>query len=183
LNTFYSLYATSYLGWDESNAAIALMVAPATMVLTAILTGKLAERIGRKRTIFIGLVGLSISLGVLMFIRTDSLLVLASVFGVIGVFYGMININTIVIIWELAPKDKVGSYTGSYYFFSQLSDTLTPMVAGGVFSLYLALTSAAAGQQYALLMPYGIVCEILAMIFLFRVKRGESEEYYQRKGK
>ena len=177
------MYATSYLGWGESNAAIALMVAPATMIITAIFTGKLAEQIGRKRTIFIGLVGLSICLGVLMFIKTDSLPVLASVFGVIGVFYGMININTIVIIWELAPKDKVGSYTGSYYFFSQLSDTLTPMIAGAVFSIYLALTNVAVGQQYALLMPYGIICEILAMIFLFKVKRGESEEFYERKNK
>ena len=68
------------------------MVAPATMVLTAIFTGKLAEIIGRKNTILIGLIGLTLCLAALMVIVTDSLIVLASVFAVIGVFYGMINI-------------------------------------------------------------------------------------------
>ena len=95
----------------------------------------------------------------------------------------MININTIVIIWELAPKGKVGTYTGSYYFFSQLSDTLTPLIAGGVFSLYLWLFNAVDGTQYMLLMPYAIVWEIIAMIFLSQVKRGESEEFLAKKNR
>ncbi len=179
LNTFYSLYATEYLGWEEGNAGLALMIAPATMVLTAAFTGKIAEWIGRKRTIFIGLIGLTGCLIALIFIKTDSLMILASVFGVIGIFYGMININTIVIIWELAPKGKVGTYTGSYYFFSQLSDTLTPLVAGGVFSLYLVIfnVNPVYGWQYALLMPYAIICEILAMICLTQVKSGESKDF------
>ena len=70
LVTFYSLYATDYLGWEEGNAGLALSLAPAFMVLTAVFTGKLAEKIGRKKTIFIGLSGLVCCFAILIVIQT-----------------------------------------------------------------------------------------------------------------
>ncbi|MBN2155849.1 MAG: MFS transporter [Candidatus Lokiarchaeota archaeon] len=183
INTWYSTYATAYLGWEEADAIRALSLAPIAMIITAIFAGKIAEWIGRRLTIFIGLVGLALGFGAVMFIRDPEPqgMLLTVLFIIIGIFYGLVNINTIVIIWEMAPKNKIGSYTGAYYFFSQMSDTLSPVVAGGLFSLYKAISGVAQGQQYVLLFPYAIFCLLVAMIFLSRVKRGESAQYYERK--
>ncbi len=179
IDTFYSLYATSYLGWEEGAASAALQIAPITMIITAVFAGKIAEKIGRKRTIFIGLLGLSSTFLVSIFITEPKYLTI--VFGIIGIFYGMININTIVIIWEMAPKGKIGAYTGAYYFFSQLSSIISPVFAGVSFDIYKAVFKVAEGQQYILMFPYLIFWEIIAMICLSRVKRGESQKFLDKK--
>jgi maltose/moltooligosaccharide transporter len=183
INTWYSTYATQYLGWAEEVATRALSLAPIAMIVTAIFAGIIADWIGRRLTIFIGLVGLAVSFGGVMLVSQLNLggTYLTVLFIIVGIFYGLVNINTIVIIWQMAPKDKVGSYTGSYYFFSQLSDTLSPVVAGGLFSLYKWIFGVAQGQQYVLLFPYAIICLVIAMIFLLRVKKGESEKFLARK--
>ncbi|MHA1618944.1 MAG: MFS transporter [Promethearchaeota archaeon] len=178
IDTFYSLYSTQFLGWEEGAASTALQIAPMTMILTAVFAGKIAEKIGRKKTIFIGLIGLSATFLVSMFIKTPGSLTIF--FGIIGVFYGFININTIVIIWEMAPKGKIGAYTGAYYFFSQLSATISPVFAGATFDLYKNLAHIAEGQQYILMFPYLIFWEIVAMFFLYKVKRGESKTFNEK---
>jgi len=172
IDTFYSLYATSFLGWEEADASSALMVAPITMVITALFAGRIAEKIGRKKTIFIGLIGLSLMVLIMAFMKERLPITIA--IAVIGVFYGMININTIVIVWQMAPEGKIGTYTGAYYLFSQLSATLSPVFAGFTFDVYDNITG---HSGYILLFPYVIVFEILAMIFLSRVKRGETKKF------
>ncbi|MHA1584016.1 MAG: MFS transporter [Promethearchaeota archaeon] len=175
IDTFYSLYATNFLGWEEGTASSALQVAPITMILTAIFAGKIAEKIGRKTTIFVGLIGLSITIFILIFIRDVTIMTI--LFGVVGVFYGMININTIVMVWEMAPKGKIGAFTGAYYFFSQLSATLSPVLAGVSFSVYKAITNCSDGKQYGIIFPYVIFFEIIAIVLLSFVKRGETAKF------
>ena len=48
-----------------------------------------------------------------------------------GIGWALVNVNSIVIIWELAPNlKKIGTYTGLYYFFSVLAAILGPMLIG-----------------------------------------------------
>ena len=157
------------------------MLAPAVMILFAIFAGKIAEKFGRKRTIFIGLIGLSICMIFMPFVHTMGAIM--ALFGTIGIFYGMININTIVVLWEKAPKGMLGTITGAYYFFSQLSDTLSPVIAGGVFDLYRLITKCPDGQQYNILFYYAIFFELLAMFFLSRVKGGEAPSFEEKHAK
>ncbi len=171
IDTFYSLYATQYLGWKEGDAGTALLISPITMILTVIFAGKIAERIGRKNTVFIGLIGLTLTFTLAMFVTEPGTLMI--VFAFIGIFFGFININTIVMIWEMAPKGKIGAYTGAYYFFSQLSATLSPVIAGLTFDTYRKIFKVADGQQYIVMFPYLIFWEIIAILFLFKVKSGE----------
>ncbi|TFH28222.1 MAG: MFS transporter, partial [Promethearchaeota archaeon] len=160
-----------------------LMLAPAVMVLFAIFAGKIAEKFGRKRTIFIGLIGLSLCLLLMPMPFMSSFPAIMALFGVIGIFYGMININTIVIMWEKAPKGMIGALTGAYYLFSQLSDTLSPVIAGGVFDLYRLITDCPDGQKYNILFYYAIFFELLAMFFLSKVKGGEAPGFEEKLAK
>ena len=111
-----------------------------------------------------------------MFFLRD--LILIRIFmGFIGLFYSSIIINSIVIIWQLAPKGKVGALTGVYYLFSHLSATFSPVLAGVVFSLYEFLTDVDDGFQYIMLFPFAILCEIAAFFCLRHVKRGETKTF------
>ncbi len=183
IGTWYSTYAVEYLGWDLAGASRALSLAPIAMIVTAVFAGKIAEWIGRKITILIGLIGLALGFGAVMLTGFLNLggITLTILFVIIGVFYGLVNINTIVMIWEMAPKNKIGSYTGTYYFFSQMSDTLSPVFAGGLFSLTKWMFNMPQGQQYVILFPYAIICLVIAMIFLLKVKTGESKKFLEKK--
>ncbi len=178
LRTFYSLFATNSLGMEEGDASMILMLSPAVMILFAVFAGKIAQKFGRKRTIFIGLIGLSACLAFMPFLKGQIYLMI--LFGTIGIFYGMININTIVILWEKAPKGMIGALTGAYYLASQLSDTLSPVFAGGIFDLYKIISGCAEGKQYDILFYYAIFFELLAMFFLSRVKGGEAPGFEEK---
>jgi maltose/moltooligosaccharide transporter len=175
IEAFYSRYATLYLGWSEGTASMVLLLLPVCLIISAVPSGKLAERIGRKKTMIIGLIGLIICITILTFLT--ELVFAAILLAFAGVFWGMININSIAVVWQLAPKEKVGAYTGIYYTFSQLAAILSPIFAGLSFDLYKAINPGIdEGVQYLLLFPYVLVFMILALICLTRVKRGEANE-------
>ncbi len=99
-----------------------------------------------------------------------SLLVFEISFVFLGIFWAFININSIVVVWALAPEGKTGAYTGIYYFFSQLAAILSPIFMGFTFDL---AQSSMGVNKYQLMIPYLFVCMFIALIFLTRVKRGE----------
>jgi maltose/moltooligosaccharide transporter len=78
----------------------------------------------------------------------------------------LVNVNSIVIIWELAPNlKKIGTYTGLYYFFSVLAAILGPMLIGMMTDLF--------GLETLLL--NGAIFLIIAFVLTLFVRRGEVE--------
>jgi len=95
-----------------------------------------------------------------------SLAIMAIPLALLGIGWAMINTNSIVIVWELAPSEKkIGTYTGLYYFFSYFAAILGPMVVGGLTELM--------GIQFLLLA--GAIFFIFAFVIMIFVKRGEIE--------
>ncbi len=84
----------------------------------------------------------------------------------IGIGYSCIIVNTIVIIWGLAPSEKkIGTYTGIYYLFLFSAQIFGP----GLVGLLTDLT----GWEYFFL--NSSVFLIIALILMFFVKREEAE--------
>ncbi len=157
----------------EKSAAGVLLLLPVMYIIAAIPGGILGERIGRRLTIKIGLV--MILAGVLtVWILPISLINISLVLVYIAaVGYGLATVNTIVVIWQMAPMGRIGSYTGVYYFFSILAAIASPTLMGGIFGLatIVGLTNLAI---YMTIFPYITVSIILAFLFMTRVKRGEA---------
>ena len=83
-----------------------------------------------------------------------------------GIGWAFVNVNSIVIVWELAPSvKKIGTYTGLYYFFSVLAAIIGPGIVGGLRDIF--------GPGSLLL--DGLIFFVVAFIFVFFVKRGEVE--------
>ncbi|MHA1646246.1 MAG: MFS transporter [Promethearchaeota archaeon] len=181
IETFYSSFAVSYLHWTDAEASKVLVMAPISVVLASVPIGKLSDRIGRRLSFMIGLVGLSLSVETLHYMDkifpNKNELYIANIVVVMfaGIFVASIGINGIVMVWELSPPNKIGAYTGTYYMFSQLAAILSPVVAGFEFDQYKQLfpdriIQFGEGYQYRMLFFYVFVWQIVALILMAWVR-------------
>jgi MFS family permease len=134
-------------------------------IIFALPAGIIAGKIGRRLTIKIGLV-IIIVFTIIGFIIQANLIFLIIVLIIFGIGWACVNVNSIVIVWELAPSaEKIGTYTGAYYFFSVLAAILGPYIIGALTDLF---------GQITFFMMVSLFF-VLALVFMFFVKRGEVE--------
>ena len=164
LEALFTVYAGDVLGLERGPAGGMLLYVALSFLLFAFPAGILGTKIGRKLTIKIGLFLWIISLIVMFIFQTQT--VISIFFVVAGAGWALININSIVIVWEMAPTTrKIGTYTGLYYFFSFMAAILGPFLVGLIID--------ALGNETLFLVSSFFF--ILALIFIFLVKRGEIE--------
>ncbi len=164
LEALFTIYGMDVLGLTRGGAGGMLLYVALSFLLFAFPAGILGTKIGRKLTIKIGLVLWIISL-IAMFTFQNTT-VISICFVIIGAGWAFININSIVIVWEMAPTaKKIGTYTGLYYFFSFMAAILGPFMVGLIIDIL--------GNETLFLVSSFFY--IIALIFVFLVKRGESE--------
>lgn len=95
----------------------------------------------------------------------------ALLFGVKALGGGLLGIVAITIVWQLAPKDQVGTYTGLYYLFKQAGSVIAPLAAGGILAVLTPLLGTTG--VWVVLMPFCLVLSVLAYATMVKVKRGE----------
>ncbi len=161
IETWFTTYGKVILGVNEADASMALTGFALTFILFSIPAGFIATKIGRRKTIIYGLIGL---LGILIAsIFVKNLLELALLLTLGGIFWAMININSIVIVWEIGGVSKLGAYTGLYYFFSALAAIIGPSIAGFIFDL----------TSLSLMFQISVVYLIVATLLMTKVRKGE----------
>lgn len=164
LNALLGPYGVIVLGLTRGQAGGLMLYGAIAFLVSAFPLAVLAEKYGRRLFIKIGLVIFSSCLILGFFIR--DLLVVSILIFFIGIAYACIIVNTIVIIWGLAPSEKkIGTYTGMYYLFTFSAEIFGP----GLVGLMTDLT----GWEYFFL--NGAMFLIVALILMFFVKREEAE--------
>jgi len=164
IETFFTSYAKYHLGMEESTGALILGFFSVTFMVTSIASGFLGSRIGRNRTIRVGLVVLVVILLTSLFIR--QFLPLALVFVIGGFGWALVNVNSLPMVVDMTTLAKVGGYTGLYYFFSQAANIAAPPLAGVLIDAF----------GYASLMIFAAVMFLLAFFIMSFVKRGEVQK-------
>ena len=172
LQTFFSSYAKYYMGLPESTGALILGVYSAMFILVAIPAGFLGAKLGRNRTIRFGLVGMIAMLIVAMFFRT--FLPVALFFGVAGLAWGLVNVNSLPMVVDMATVGKIGGYTGLYYFFSQAASIVAPPLGGVVMDI--TTQGGEKPEGYVALLLFAVFFFLLAFSLMFFVRRGEEGE-------
>jgi len=163
-----SIYGVQVLGYSEGLAGFLPFIVTIPFLLFLYPLSLLPAKIGRRKTIKIGVIIWIVSLvfGFFIGLAQASLAIMAIPLAFLGIGWAMINTNSIVIVWELAPSEKkIGTYTGLYYFFSYFAAILGPMVVGGLTELM--------GIQFLLLAS--AIFFIFAFVIMIFVKRGEIE--------
>ena len=163
VESFFTLYATKQLGISKGDAAMTLALFSLALVAFALPAGILASKFGRKRLIVIGLFGMMAAFVPMLFI--EDLLILRGLLVLGGLFWACININSLPMVVELASEEKIGSFTGYYYFFSFSAAIVSPILFGWIRDLT---------DDYTTLFPYSIIAFALALVCMILVRHGEA---------
>lgn len=164
VTTAFSRYATVVWGLQGGSFANALMVAMGAAIISFIPVGIIATKIGRKKTILIGisLISLSYFAGFL-FISYSPMINLVFVFTGIG--WASINVNSYPMVVEMSRSAEVGKYTGYYYTFSMAAQIFTPVFSGFLME----------NISYRVLFPYAVIFSLLSLCTMLFVKHGDSK--------
>ncbi len=163
VTTAFSKYANVVWGMSGGEFAKPMMVATVAAIISYIPVGFLSSRFGRKKMILAGVVLLACSYLSGMFFITFSPL-LNIVFGMVGIAWAMINVNSYPMVVEMSQGSDVGKYTGTYYTFSMAAQVLTPILSGFLLE-YVG---------YWTLFPYAALCVLIALLLFTQVKHGDN---------
>lgn len=163
LETGLSSFAVFSLGISAGTASIAASAMTVSVILFAVPAGLIAQRIGRKRAIQIGLTGLVVLLFGGYFLVQElysfiAILVLA------GFFWACVNVNSLPLVYDHGDERKIGAYTGLYYFSSQTAAVLGPTLGGIVVDTF--------GDNYRWLFLFSAFFMVLAWLAMTRVIDG-----------
>lgn len=159
----YSVYAGKVLSLDYNTT---LMIANAAAIVAYLPVGFLASKIGRKKTILIGITLLTASFIVAAFVREGSpLMLMNAMFALAGIGWATINVNSFPMVVELCRGGNVGKYTGFYYTASMAAQTVTPMISG-FFMDQFGMT---------MLFPYAAVFAAMAFGTMLFVMHGDNK--------
>lgn len=164
VTTAFSRYATHVWGVESGGYADCLMVATVAAIISYIPIGALASRIGRKKTILIGVVLLGTCFGVAGFFNKYHM-VMNVFFAIIGFAWAAINVNSLPMVVEISAAGDVGKYTGLYYTFSMTAQVVTPILSGFLLE----------HVSYRTLFPYAVVFCVLAFLTMSQVKHGDTK--------
>lgn len=173
LETWFTSYGVFTLLWPENIASLAMTLFALVFVIFAIPGGLLAVKFGRRRTIMVGLIGMIVTLVIVSFMR-DFITVLLSL-GLAGFFWAFVNVNSIVMLWEVSRK-KQGAYTGIYYVSSQFAATIGPIGFGLLADFLVLFFGFTLTTKWLILWPFSIVFLIISLIAMIFVRRGEVGE-------
>ena len=164
MEALFTLYGVNELGLSKSASAFSLAFFSLSFVLSAIPSGILGAKFGKKKVILFGIVGLFFVFFLLNWV--ESVFSLRSLLLVGGVFWACININSYPYIVSLGDEHSFGTRTGLYYFVSSLAAIISPPTLGLLIDLFGfgILFNATAGSM------------IFALICMLRVRNVSNQK-------
>ena len=165
VETFFSTFGEKVLNIDKSQSSFMLSVFSAMLVIFSIPSGFLASRIGRKKTILIGITILFLVFLTMNFTIGVNPYIIYVLLAIGGISWAMININSYPMVVEMTSNKGIGKYTGYYYFFSMAAAIISPILFGYIKDY--------AGDRF--LFIYSSIAMVLAFFFMMLVKHGESK--------
>ena len=164
VTTAFSRYATHVWGLENGGYANCLMVATVAAIISYIPIGVISGKIGRKKTILIGITLMAFCFLCASFMNSYHW-IMNIFFGIIGFAWASIGVNSYPMVVEMASSGDVGKYTGLYYTFSMTAQVITPILSGFLLE----------HVSYRTLFPYSVVFAVLAFITMSQVKHGDSK--------
>ncbi len=163
ITTFFALFAAEVLGKSTGEATIMTTLFALCSAAAAIPAGKMGKKLGRKKTILIGLVVFMAVFLLYVVTRNMAVIWLALILG--GAANMFITVNTLPLVLEIGGIDKVGTFTGYYYTATFSAQIASPIVYGIVRML---------SGTYLSLFVYSPIMFILSILCILFVKHGEA---------
>ena len=169
VETFQTNFSMFWLNTSSSGGAIMTLLSGAASVVGFLVAGKIADKIGRKWTIFIGICVVALCyVAFIFFPQASAEEVAANPFAsklpfmffillpTIGLGSSLIHICSFPLVTDYCTSDKLGRFTSLYYTASMLAQSVTPIAIGFIFRvtswialpIYSAILMACAGVVF-----------------------------------
>lgn len=166
VTTAFSRYCVNVWGTDLGTSSSYLLVATVSAIISFVPLGFLSSAVGRKKTILLGITLMTICYAIAILIREQTP-VMYAIFGLVGIGWAAINVNSFPMVVEMSSGSDVGKYTGFYYTFSMAAQIATPLLSG--------LLIDNLGLGYDVLFPYAVVFSALSFVTMCFVRHGDSK--------
>ncbi len=167
--TYFTLYATKLLSMGAAKATLIRTVATLGAVLLAVPAGIMGRKLGRKKSITIGLVVIAACHGLMFLIPytgiTNADVPLTVLNFVYAAGFILVNINTLPIMLAIGGKARFGAFTGYYYTATFTAAVICPTVIGFLVGV---------SGTYNTVQAFCLMAMILAIICVSNVKHGEK---------
>jgi MFS family permease len=174
ITTAFTRYAQNVWGMGTGAASVCLTVAMGAALIGFIPIGHLSARLGRKRTILIGVATLTVALGIAALFARNFSLWFYPLFALVGIGWAAINVNSFPMVVEISHAGDIGKYTGYYYTFSMAAQILTPVISGAIIEAVEKATGSVV-VGYSTLFPYAFVFSALAFVTMCFVRHGDAK--------
>lgn len=163
VSSFFTLFAQELLGVPESEAAGKFFILAALMVLFSIPAGFIGTKLGKKRTLVIGISAMALTFACIA--ATENINLIGWLFVPAGIAWALVMINTYPFIVSIADAGNIGTYTGLYYLFSSLAAICSPPVIGMLIDKV----------GYGVLFKYSVAAFIAALLCILLVKAPNAD--------
>lgn len=163
VTTAFSRYAVTVWGMENGGYANCLMTATVAAIISYIPIGHIASKIGRKKTILIGIALMGTCFLMAAFMTAYHPIINVG-FCMIGFGWAAIGVNSLPMVVEMSKSGDIGKYTGLYYTFSMSAQIATPILSGMLLDFV----------SYRTLFPYAVVFSALAFLTMSMVKHGDN---------
>lgn len=160
VEALFTLYGTKHLGMSDGEASFSLTFFSLAFLVFALPSGWLGAKFGKKAIISIGVTGLILIFGSLIFVESVLWLRVLLIIG--GIFWACININSYPWVVATGREESIGTRTGIYYFVSSLAAITSPPLLGwliDVFGYKALFINASLGMLCALMCLLGVASE------------------------
>ncbi|WP_334074876.1 MULTISPECIES: SLC45 family MFS transporter [Paenibacillus] len=134
VEALFTLYGTKHAGMSDSEASFSLTFFSLAFLVFALPSGWLGAKFGKKKIIMIGVGGLFLVFGSVVFVESVLLLRVLLIVG--GIFWACININSYPWVISAGKEESIGTRTGIYYFVSSLAAIVSPPLLGWVIDTF-----------------------------------------------
>ena len=168
----FTNFALDTLNVKPIYSTLMMAVFAVSLALFGIPAGKMGQKLGRKKTIIIGLSVIVAMFAVYLAVsqlfagsKTFVWIVLWIALVVGGAAVGCININTLPLVLAIGGREYVGTFTGYYYTATQSAAVTGPLLCGLVIGLFK--------EDYNYMFLFCAIFFALGLAVITRVKHGE----------
>ena len=168
VSTWFSVYASASWNMSLGQANTCLTIATAGAIVTYIPSGSVASKIGRRKTIRLGCILLTVAFASAFgytLVSDQFSMILYALFTLVGIGWAFINVNSLPMVLEMCKGSEVGKFTGLYYTFSMSAQIATPIVAGWLLE----------NISYKALFPYAAIFALAAFVTMGFVNHGDNK--------
>ena len=159
----FSVYAGNIL---DIGYTMPLLVAQGAAIACYIPVGLLSSKVGRKKTILVGVIILFVAFLLGSFLTSSTKALIYVTMALAGIGWATINVNSYPMVVEMSKGSNIGKYTGIYYTASMAAQIVTPILSG----IFMDVSG-----TMRVLFPYCVFFSACAFVTMMFVRHGDSK--------